>query len=264
MFSTASRRNNNRVRLRARNVVCNRCRQVCAENGDNVENVATSSRKSTYWKRQAFLINNDDRINGNEDEQTENDIQKYESIRRKKLTQKLNGKSSAPVSKTSLFRKHNIFTRNRHSQHTEYVSSLSKNFSIVPMLTRLEPAEIEKYTNLNKVHTDNSTPARGLKRKDYEEALQLESGSVEVVLEDLDLVAIKKGVSLVPKLKRMEVEDVQKLDNNSMLPQDDSHEEESHNQDTSGHKEDDTQENNSDNIRTEINNESKFGLIPKL
>ena len=33
-----------KVRLRARNVVCNRCKQVCAESGNNVEHAATTQK----------------------------------------------------------------------------------------------------------------------------------------------------------------------------------------------------------------------------
>ena len=46
----------------------------------------------------------------------------------------------------SLFRSHNIFTRQRHSQHSNYLSSLSGTVSLAPLLRRLDPAEIEKYT----------------------------------------------------------------------------------------------------------------------
>ena len=66
-----------------------------------------------------------------------------------------------PLPKTSLFRKHNIFTRIRHRQHQEYMLSSTNNMSLVPMLHPLDPKDIERLTNADLPGKSNKTLGDG-------------------------------------------------------------------------------------------------------
>ena len=62
-------------------------------------------------------------------------VKRKQELRHSHFSKKKDEMSSAskPVSTDTLFRKHNIFTRKRHSQHQEYMSSVTNDMSLIPM-----------------------------------------------------------------------------------------------------------------------------------
>ena len=121
-------------RLRARNMASPRFKQASSKNIQNVE-FRCNVRKLALGKK-VIPSGNVCQRKG---------VNRIQEFHHSHFSKQKDGMSSAskPVSTEILFRKHNIFTRKRHSQHQEYMSSASNHMSLIPMLRRLDSKVIE-------------------------------------------------------------------------------------------------------------------------
>ena len=127
-------------RLRARNMASPRFKQASSKNIQNVE-FRCNVRKLALGKK-VIPSGNVGRRKG------VNRIQEFHHSHFSKQKDEMSSESK-PVSKEILFRKHNIFTRQRHSQHQEYMSSATNDMSLIPMLQRLGSKDIERWINVD-------------------------------------------------------------------------------------------------------------------